>query len=166
MENEIEITAGIPAAAELTRAERLARRAALNGVDAERALTYLIARLSGLAVDETLFRREFPAEQLAAASVKLTGETADPSPEFRGFTALLSGREAARGEVAAGVLFALGKLPCAWLTVAGGSLGAAVTMAELKLLRPAKFGTGTAGGRRVATFEAELGVRICTSPPR
>lgn len=166
MENVFEITSGIPAAAELTRAERLTRRAALNLEDAERALTCLIAHLSGLAADETLFRREFPAERLDAASVLLAGETADPSPEFRSFTARLSVREVARGEVAAGVLAALGKLPCTWLTVAGGRLAAPVTIAELKLLRPASFGGGVASGRRVATVEAELAVRICTSPPR
>ena len=166
MENVIEITSGLPAAAELTRAARLARRAALNLEDAERALTYLIAHLSGLAVDETLFRREFPAELLDAASVRLTGETTDPSPNFRSFTALLSAREVARGEVTAGVLAALGKLPCGWLTVAGGRLAAPVTMAELKPLRSASFGSGAASGRRVATVEAELAVRICTSPPR
>ena len=166
MAEEIEVTVGIPAAAELTRAERLTRRAALNEVDAERALTCLVARLSGLTVDETLYRHEFPAERLDAASVRLTGESADASPDFRSFTARLSGREVTPGEITAGVLAALGKLPVFWLTVGGGALAAPVTAAELKLLRPAEFGTAFASGRRVATIEAELGVRIATSPPR
>ena len=162
------IAIGFPGAGEtaLTRAERLERRAALNPADAERALTHILAHLSGLGVDETLFRHDFPAERLDAASVRLTGEAADASPDHRSFTALFTGREITRGAVMTGALAALGKLPLCWVTVTGGGLSAAVTAAELKLLRPARFESAFVNGRRVATFAAELGVRIRTSPLR
>lgn len=169
-ENEhggVEVTFGFPgASAGLTRAERLRRRGALDAEDAERALTHVVAYLSGLEVDATLFRHDCPAERLDAASVRLTGERDESSTEYRSFVALFAGRELAPGTVTAGTLAALGKLPLRWITASGGSLAAPVTAAEIELLRPARFGGAVVNGRRVGTFEAELGVRICTSPPR
>ena len=164
----VEITIGFPGAGEepLTRAERLARRGALTPLDVERALTHILARLSSLAADETLFRHDFPAEQLDAASVRLTGEAADPSPDHRSFTVLFPGRKVTPGTVMTGVFAALGQLPLHWVTATGGNISGAVTAAELKLLRPARFESAFVNGRRVATFAAELGVRIRTSPPR
>ena len=162
------VTIGFPGAADgpLTRAERLERRGGLTLTDAERALTRIIAHLSGLETDVTLFRRDFPAERLDAASVRISGEQAEPSPDHRSFTVLLAGREVTRGAVANGVLAALGQLPLRWVTAAGEGLTRPVTAAELKLLRPARFGSAAADGRRVTTFEAELCARILTSPPR
>lgn len=161
-----EVAIGFPGTGEetLTRSERLVRRGALTLPDAERALTRIIAYLSGLEVDGTLFRHDFPAELLDAASVRLTGESADTSPDHRSFTALFSGREVTRGAVVTGALAALGKLPLRWATATGGANS--VTAEELKILRPARFDSAFVNGRRVATFEAELSVRIRTSPPR
>ena len=163
-----EITVGFPGAADepLTRAERLERRGELTLTDAERALTRIIAYLSGLGTDVTLFRHDFPAERLDAASVRISGEQPEASPDCRSFSVLFTGREITRGAVANGVLAALGKLPLRWATVTGDGLEQVVTVAELKILRPTRFGSATAGGRRVTTFEAELGARILTSPPR
>ena len=163
----VTITYGIPdAAVPATRAERLARRAALLPEDAELALAYIAADLSGLKFGERLFRHEAPAELLDAAWVQLTGEIPETSTDCRCFTARFSGREVARGAVSPGIFSALGKLPVRWLTAEGGELSAAVTVAEVKLVRPALFGCAFAGGRRAATFDAELGVRIRTSPLR
>ena len=163
-----EVIPGFPGAAAgaLTRAERLAVRAALGAGDVETALTGLVAYLSGLAVGEALFRHTHPAELYDAASVRLTGEAEDDSPDHRSFTALFSGREVTRGAVSTGVLHALGKLPLNWATVAGGGMSSLVVVAELKPLRPARFGNAVAGGRRVTEFEAELAARVCTSLPR
>ena len=164
----VEVTTGFPGAETetLTRADRLARRAALDMEDAERALTRIVAHLSGLTVDEVLYRGDPPAEQSDAAWVRVTGEAAEPSPDFRSFTALFAGRELVPGAVSAGFRRVLGELPLHWVTVTGGALASPVTAAELKLGRPAKFAGSAAGGRRIATFEAEFQVRICTSPPR
>ena len=161
-----EVTIGFPGAAgeTLTREERLERRGALTLHDAELALTRIIAYLSGLAVDAALFRRDFPAELFDAASVRLTGESADTSPDHRSFTVLFSGREITRGAVVPGALAALGQLPLRWATAPGAA--GSVTAAELKILRPARFDSAFVNGRRVATFEAELCARIRTSPPR
>ena len=163
-----EITIGFPGAADepLTRAERLERRGELTLTELERALTRIIAYLSDLEADVTLFRHDFPAERLDAASVRISGEQPETSPDFRSFSVLLTGREITHGAVANGVLAALGKLPLRWVTAASNGLGQFVTAAELKILRPARFGSATANGRRVTTFEAELGARILTSPPR
>lgn len=168
MDEAIEIVAGLPdAPAEvLTRAERLARRAALGAGDAELALAYVAASLSGLVLGSALFPREPPAEKADAVWLRLTGEASDDSPDRRSFAALLAGREVARGTVSPGISALLGKLPVRWLTVTGGDLSAPVTVEELKLARPALFGGVFAGGRRAASFEAELCLRIRTSPPR
>ena len=164
----VEIAAGFPgcAAETLTRTQRLARRAALDPVDVERALTYVVAHLGGFAVDEQLFRHDLPAELLDAACVRLTGEAEDESPDFRSFTVLFSGREVTCGAISEGVPEVLGKLPQWWLTVSGGALASPVELAEIELFSPARFGAAVAGGRRVAEFEAELFVRVCTSPHR
>ncbi len=164
----VEVTVGFPGAgaAPLTRAERLMRRGALDTEDAERALTHIVAYLSGLVVDVTLFRHDCPAELLDAAYVRLTGEKEDSSADHRSFTALFAGRETAPGAITAGALAALGKLPLRWVTASGGNLSAPVTAAEIRLLQPARFGGAVVAGRRTRTFEAELGVRISTSPPR
>ena len=161
------ITCGIPdRGAATTRAERLTLRAALAPDDAELALAYIAADLSGLELGETLFRHEVPAERLDAAWLRLTGETPETSTDCRCFTAQLSGREVTRGAVSPGIFAALGRLPVQWLTVNGGELSAPVIVAELKLVRPALFGCAFVNGRRAATFDAELGVRIRTSPLR
>ena len=163
----VTITGGLPdPGAPATRAERLVLRAALAPDDAELALAYVAAHLSGLELGATLFRHEVPAERLDAAWLRLTGETPETSADCRCFTAQLSGREVTRGAVSPGIFAALGGLPAQWLTVDGGGLSAPVTIAELKLLRPALFGCAFVGGRRAATFDAELGVRIRTSPLR
>jgi len=162
------ITPGFPGAQPeaLTRVQRLARRAALPPADAERALTHIIAYLSGLEVDETLFRRDFPAEIADAALVKLVGETADTSPDHRSFTILFAGRETTSGAILPKALKLLGGVPLRWLTVSGSAQPTPVTVAELELLKPAKFGDSFVGGREVAVFEAELRARICTTLPR
>lgn len=161
------ITYGIPdRGARTTRAERLVLRAALAPDDAELALAHVAAHLSGLELGGTLFRHEAPAERLDAAWLRLTGETPETSADCRCFTAQFSGREVTRGAVSPGIFAALGRLPAQWLTVNGGGLSEPVTVAELKLLRPALFGCAFVGGRRAATFDAELGVRIRTSPLR
>ena len=163
----VTITCGIPdRGASATRAERLTLRAALAPEDVELALTYVAADLSGLELGEQLFSHEVPAERPDAVWLKLTGETPETSTDCRCFTAQLSGREVARGAVSPGIFSALGKLPVRWLTAAGGELSAPVTVAELKLVRPAQFGCAFVGGRRAATFDAELSVRIRTSPLR
>jgi hypothetical protein len=168
MDTPIEIVPGMPdAPAEpLGRAERLARRAALDARNAELALAYIAAGWSGLEPGRTLFRHEPPAETLDAVWLRLTGETPDASPDHRSFTVLLAGREVTPGMVSPGIFALLGKLPATWLTVTGGALASPVTAAELKLVRPACFGSAFSGGRRVAAFDAELSVRICTAPPR
>ena len=122
--------------------------------------------MSGLAADETLFRHDHPAELADAALVRLTGEVAEASPDHRGLTVRFAGREVASGTILPGALTALGKLPVKWLTAEGGALTAPVTVAELKLLKPATFGDAFVGGRKAATFEAELYARICVSLPR
>jgi len=164
----IVITYGFPGAAATTldRERRLERRAALTPEDVERALTGVIADLSGLAVNEVLFRHRHPAESPDAAQVHLKEEIADASPDHRSFIVLFSGREVTAGTVLPRALNALGGLPVRWLTAEGGGLTDPVTVAELKLAEPAKFGVAFAGGRRAETFEAELRARICTSPPR
>ena len=164
----IGITPGFPGAQTetLTRAQRLERRAALDAGDVERALVGIIAESSGLETDAALFRHDHPTDILDAALVRLTGETADASPDHRSFKALFSGRETTPGAILPGALKLLGTLPLKWLTAAGGALGAPVVVAEVKLLRPATFGRAFSNGRETDVFEAELGVRVCTSLPR
>ena len=96
----------------------------------------------------------------------MTGETADPSPDFRSFTIRLAGREAQRGTVLPELFRALGKLPGYWQTLTGGNLSAPVTVAALTLKETGRIEPGTAAGRRVWTLAAELTARICTAPPR
>lgn len=160
-----ESAAGFPGTAELTRAERLALRAALAAGDVEEALTRLLAERSGLTTDEELYRGEYPADRLNAASVSVTGELADASPDFRSFAVRLSGREAERGTVIPALYRALGSLPGYWLTFTGDGLSATVTVAELTLAT-AKLETAAASGRRLRTLTAELRARICTALPR
>ena len=158
-------SAGFPGTAALDRAERLALRAALASGDVEEALTRLLAERSELTVNEDLYRGEYPADQLNAASVRVTGELADASPDFRSFAVRLSGREATPGTVIPALYRALGSLPGHWLTFTGGDLSATVTVAELTLTS-AKLETAAASGRRIRTLTAELRARICTAPPR
>ena len=163
----VTITVGMPdPGAPTARAERLIRRAALTSDDAELALTYIVADRSGLEPGERLFRREAPAELPDAAWLRLTGETPEASTDCRRFTVRFSGREVENGAVFPGIFAALGKLPVQWLTVDGGELAVPVTVEELKLVRPAGFGCVFACGRRAATFDAELDVRIRTAPLR
>lgn len=152
--------------ATLPRSSRLERRAALAPNDVELALYYIIAERSGLTPNEKLFRYDLPPELSDAVCVRLTGEQVDESPDFRSFTVLFSGREVNRGAISEGVLKVFGELPLHWVTIWGGGLAAPVTAAEVELFRPARFGVVFTNGRRAAEFEAELFVRVCTSPPR
>lgn len=163
----IEVASGFVAgSAALPRSSRLERRAALAANEVELALTYIFAELSGLAVNEKLFRHDLPPELLDAACVRLIGEQEDESPDFRSFTILFSGRQVTLGAVSPGVLEIFGRLPLHWITIWGGGLAAPMTVSEAELFRPARFGAAFQNGRRVAEFEAELFVRVCTSPPR
>ena len=162
---EPEITEGFPGTAALTRNERLVCRAALTEDDVERALSWLLAARSGLTMYETLYCAEWPADLLNAASVKVTGELTDGSPDFRSFAVRLTGREADRGAIVPALSRGLGTLPAAWLTLTGGDLSASVTVAELTLTA-AKIETAAASGRRIRTLTADLRARICTALPR
>ena len=160
-----EMTEGFPGTAALTRDERMELRAALTEDDVEKALSWLLAARCGLTMYETLYCGEWPADQLNAASVKVTGELTDVSPDFRSFAVRLTGREAERGTIVPALSRVLGSLPGYWLTLTGGDLSASVTVAALTPTA-AKIETAAASGRRIRTLTAELRARICTAPPR
>ena len=162
----VELSYGFPGTASGGRSARLVRRGELERDDVERALTGVLSEWSGLAEDVLLYRGSWPAEQLDAAAVEVTGELAEESPDFRSFSVRLTGREVTRGAVLPALFRALGKLPAAWITVTGGNLSAAVIVAEAALASPAKAGSAVVSGRRAATLTADLRVRICTTLPR
>lgn len=165
-----ELAPGFPGVGELSRAERLALRAELDMDEAELALTLLVAGLGALEPNRIVYPREWPAEQLAAAYVRLTGEIADPSPDFRSLSGVFAGRETTpvngSRTVLPGLFRVMGQLPKTWTTVTGGGLSAPVIVAELKLVKPADISSSVAGGRRVITFKTEFLGRICTALPR
>ena len=162
----VELGYGFPGTASGGRSTRLVRRGELERDDVERALTGILSEWSGLTEDALLYRGSWPAEQLDAAIVEITGELAEESPDFRSFSVRLTGRELTPGAVLPALFRALGKLPAAWITVTGGTLSTAVTVAEAALASPAKTDAAVASGRRVTVLAADLRVRICTSLPR
>lgn len=165
-----ELTPGFPGVSELSRAERLACRANLDLDEAELALTLLFSILADLEPNRILYRRGWPAEQTAAAYVRLTGEADEASPDFRNLSGVFAGRETvplnASRTVLPGLFRAMGQLPIAWTTVTGGGLSEPVIVAELKLAKPAEIASSVANGRRVINFRAEFSARICTALPR
>ena len=165
-----ELTPGFPGVGGLSRAERLACRAELDLDETELALTLLFSILGELEPNRVLYRREWPAEQTDAAYVRLTGETDDPSPDFRNLSGVFAGRETvpvnAPRTVLPGLFRAMGQLPIAWTTVTGGGLSGPVIVAELKLAKPADIASSVANGRRTVNFRAEFCARICTALPR
>ena len=82
---EPEFVWGLPELGTADRAARLARKAALDPADVERALTLLCGELCGLVLDREIYRREFPPEQDEACALRIDGETEDASPDYRSF---------------------------------------------------------------------------------
>ena len=159
-------TAGaeLPGTSELTRAERLARRAALTPEDAERALTLLCAELSGLEPERELFRHEWPLRQESAYLVRIESEREDPSPDHRSFTGLFAGRSADRSALMRAVSGVCGRVPARQLGVAVD--GAAFAVEKLELHGGVEFSCCGANGRRLFSFGMRLAARFRTTPPR
>ena len=125
----------------------LARRALIAGEEVETALLLLCGELTGLTVNENLFRARIPAGVGAASAVALTEELPCADPRFRVWRARFTARSPeGAGEPALSRL--AGKLPLpGWTRVSSVSSGCDITFASLRLVEkkmrslPEKGGT-------------------------
>jgi len=124
---------GAPGTSDLTRAERLELRAALNVEDVERALTRICAEWSGLEPEREIFRHEWPLRQECAYLFKVESELEEPSPDHRRFVGTFAGRGADRSALMNAVSGVCGRLPARWIGVEVG--GVAITVEKLELYR-------------------------------
>ena len=165
-EEEPAFTWGFPGVSDADRRTRLANKAALDPVDVERGLTLLCGELGGLVLDRDLYRREFPAEQDEASSLRLESELPDDSPEYRTFSARFTARSPNRDRAMRTVAGLLGKLPPVWVTVSSKRLKAPVVFASVTAEGKTSAECRIGNGKELFPAEAVLRVRVCTTLPR